>query len=156
MMESTPSRLALILLRRLARTDAPLAGDLVEMYGAGRSRRWLYAQLLTALAIRRRSAAFVPPPLGLAPPDWMPARRRPPGDIADAMAVNMTGSPVHGVGGLGLLALGVLVSVAQPLAWLFPLYAFSGGILLGAVMVVRTRRRPLQGPPVTVLELHGV
>lgn len=156
MTERTPSKLALILLRWLARTDAPLAGDLVEMHRAGRSRRWLYAQLLTALAIRRRSAAFVPPPLGLAPPDWMPARRRPQGDIADAMAVNMTGSPVHGVGGLGLLALGVLVSVAQPSAWLFPLFAFSGGILLGAVMVVRTRRRSGQGPPVTVLELHGV
>jgi hypothetical protein len=156
MTDKAPSRFALILLRWLSRTDEPLAGDLLEMHRAGRSGRWLWAQLLTALAIRRRSAAFVPPPLGLAPPDWMPARRRPPGDIADAMAVNMTGSPVQGVGGLGLLALGVLVTIAQPSAWLFPLYAFSGGLLLGAVMVVRARRRPRQGPSVTVLELHGV
>jgi hypothetical protein len=38
----------------------------------------------------------------------MRAPRRPPGDIADAMAVNMTGSLVHGLGGLGLIAVGAL------------------------------------------------
>jgi hypothetical protein len=156
MKDVQPSRLALVLLRRLARMNEPLAGDLLEAFHAGRSRRWLWLQLIAALAIRPATTAFVAPPLGLAPPDWMPAPRRPIGDFAEAMAVNMSGSPVRGVGGLGLVTLGALVTAVQPAVWLLALPALAGGTLLGFAMVVRTWRRPARRPTITALDLHAV
>jgi hypothetical protein len=59
----------------------------------------------------------------------------------------LSASPVPGVGGLGLLALAVLVALARPqMVWLL-LASAVGGVLLSGVLIGRARRRPLRPIP---------
>jgi len=55
--------------------------------------------------------------------------------------VNLTASPLPGVGGLGLVALAILVTMVMPGAWWALLASVLGGILLGVGMIARRRRQ---------------
>lgn len=58
----------------------------------------------------------------------------------------MSGIPVSGIGGLGLVATAVLMTVVLPEArWLLVLGA-AGGVMLGAVMVLMRRHHTPRGP----------
>lgn len=130
-----PSAVARALLRLLSSVDEPLAGDLLEEFHSGRSRLWLWRQLLVGLATRRPPRP-VASPLGLAPAEWVPIRRLP-----DAWTVNLTASPVSGIGGLGIALLGALVTIVEPAAWFLPVSGVTGGVLLGIAMIALHRRR---------------
>ena len=86
---------------------------------------------------RTRTPAFDTAPLGLAdePIDGLSTVDRP------VRTVNMTASPIYGIGGLGLVALATLVSIMSPASWLVALVIVLTGLVLGGVLAyVRARR----------------
>ena len=131
-----PPRLALVVLRTLRVDDESLVGDLVEEYGARRSRLWLWRQVLGAIlagpAARCRTG-----PLGLCDARFAqsvlrPAPRREP-------RINLSGGPVPGIGGLSIVALVFHVALVSPqLLWL-PVFALAAGSVAGAALIVRRK-----------------
>jgi hypothetical protein len=144
MKPSHPPRLAIALLRRFVADSEPLVGDLIEQFGVRQSRVWFWRQTLLAMVFR--PARDPEPPLGLGAHSRFDAASIVPAKPR-VRRVNMTASPIPDVGGLGLVALGVIVALARPNAWLIFLPAIAGGVILGAVVVmVRAKREP-NAPP---------
>lgn len=63
----------------------------------------------------------------------------------EPVTINMSGIPVAGVGGLGLVAVAVLMTVVIPQAWWLMLFG-AVGALLGVAMVMVRRNRRSSGP----------
>ena len=115
-------RLAAALLYRFG-VDPALIGDLVEEYDCRRSRVWLWRQVTVAIAIALSGSAR----------ETQPHRRK---------TVNLVAGPRgSSVGGLGILALTVLISIVSPSAWWLMGIGIVGGIGLGAVMILISRHR---------------
>ena len=134
-------RLAVWLLGRLAHRNEPLAGDLLEQFRVRRSVLWLWSQLLYAIAMGSFRQSRVPVALNLTPIDpivaeWLMSRRLPP------RRVNLS-SPVEGVGGLGLMMMGFLLSTVVPDVWWFVVGALVCGLALGMTLAYRRRRKPM-------------
>ena len=131
-----PPRLALWILERFGPDDEGLTGDLVEELDRGRSHAWFWRQVIGAVAMgpRRRSRVIRPLRLTDEPdPVAPPAGRR---------EINLTASPVYGIGGLGLIALAVLISVMSPGSWVVALAILLSGAALGVLLgVVRQRMK---------------
>ena len=120
MIRRHPSKLALALLNRFVPDSDALAGDLIEQFTRRPSTGWLWFQVLAAIVIARIHRYDDIRPLKLVdmqPADAIERTRR---FSSRFSAVNLTGSPVPGVGGLGLVAFGVMV------AW--ALRATAGGL----------------------------
>jgi hypothetical protein len=135
------SALALWLLGRLAHRNEPLAGDLLEHFRASRSVLWLWSQLLMALAMGSFRQPRVPVALNLTPIDpivaeWLMWRKLPP------RRVNLS-SPVEGVGGLGLMMMGLLLSTVVPDVWWFVMGGIVCGLALGMTLAYRRRHHPM-------------
>lgn len=136
-----PPRLALAVLDRLLPDSSPLAGDLTEEYERGRSRVWLWWQVLAAVGIAafRRSDEIRPLRLvDLQPVDAQQRSRR---LILRFDSVPLTGTNLPGIGGLTVVALAVLVTLLAPVLWL----ALAGSIVAGVGLGVATiawRRGP--------------
>ena len=145
MTRSDPSWLAGWLLRFVASEHDALAGDLAELR-AGRSRRWFWTQLVRAAALalwaKRRSQPAVVRLVTTTPWD------RPDRSIGliDPATINLSGTKVRGIGGLGLLSMIMLVTIVMPQAWFLVLTGLLGGIVVGVVLVQRRRARGLSGP----------
>jgi hypothetical protein len=60
--------------------------------------------------------------------------------------INISGIPVAGVGGLGLVAIAVLVAVVMPAAGWLMVSGVAGGCLVGAVLVLARRRADKREP----------
>jgi hypothetical protein len=60
--------------------------------------------------------------------------------------INMSGIPVNGVGGLGLVAVAFLMTVVFPEAWWLVVIGALGGAVLGAVLVFARRHHVPSGP----------
>ena len=143
MTPSHPPRLPLALLRRYVRDNDPLVGDLIEGFDVSRSRVWFWRQTIAALALhafRRRDRER---PLGLAGPSVLPVPKRQP--VGELRPTNLTASPIRGVGGLGLLALAVLVAVVNPQVGWILLPAVAGGLAIGVALIVVRRRSVVAG-----------
>ena len=143
---SRPPRLALALLRRHV-DDEALVGDLVEEFETRRSSLWLWRQaLLAALMTASRDTGAIRP-LRLVEGDSTLGSIRPPNTRdSHAKTVNLAASPRGAaVGGLGLVAPAVLVTIVVPQAWWLVVFSALGGVLLGVVLVVFSRRRVLSG-----------
>jgi hypothetical protein len=137
-----PSTLALRLLNRFIPDGEPLAGDLLEEFGRKQSQLWLWRQVLLAILIHafRRPADLRP--LKLVDHEFdVPERRW------RRRHVNLTGSPLPGIGGVGLAALAILVTVVSPEGWLIVLSGIVAGIVLGAVLVMLRRYKVPSHPP---------
>jgi hypothetical protein len=139
-----PPRLAMALLRRFLSNHETLAGDLLEEFAHRRSRLWLWRQLLASIvlvAIRGRRAAQDVRPLRLVD------ERTSPLQVYDRSPlrpfVNLTASPVHGTGGLGILSLVVLTTVISPGVWSLVVAGLLSGIVCGVVRIARSRRHGL-------------
>ena len=139
MTRTTPPRLAVALLARFLPDDDPLTGDLLERYATTGSRLWLWREVVMAILLR----GFVPRdrerPLGLAAPSALLAEER-PRVLAPFRVDRLAASPVPGVGGLGLIALSVLLVLFLSDVWLFLVTAAAGGAVL-AVTIAMLRRR---------------
>ena len=140
MKNSQPPRLPLALLEWFVSDSTPLAGDLVEEFGRRRSLVWLWRQVLAAIA----TAAFARPdtirPLRLVDLQPADAQERSRQMSVRFKSVNLSASPLPGVGGLGLVALSLLVSVVMPGAWWALLASTLAGIALGVVLIAMHRR----------------
>lgn len=139
-----PPRAALALLRRYLPDNEALAGDLVEAFAAGRSRTWFWRQVLLAVAIHAWQPSDRTHPLGLADP--AEASELPPPVVLPSGPINLTASPLPGIGGLGIASLVLLVFVVRPEAWWMFAPAAAGGVLLGLTLVLARRHRPLNPP----------
>jgi len=60
--------------------------------------------------------------------------------------INISAIPVAGVGGLGLVAMAILVSVIMPAAGWLMVSGVAGGCLLGAVLVLARRHADRREP----------
>lgn len=148
MTRTDPPWLAVALLRRFVHDNEPLVGDLLEEFAVRRSRLWLWRQVLAAVAIRASQRREEGCPLGLHGHTLphVDARTRP---VQPPRHVNLSASPLPDSGGLGLVALGVLVAVVRPDVWWMAVPAVLGGVALGLTMVLLRRRAVLAGPAST-------
>lgn len=140
-MKNSQPRLALSVLRLLAHRNEPLAGDLLEEFQRRQSPVWLWYQLVLALLLGSFHQRHVPVALNLTPIDpivaeWLMSKRLPP------RRVNMS-SPVEGVGGLGMMIFGLLLSSVVPDVWWFVMGGIASGIVLGTAKVYARRNHVL-------------
>ena len=136
-----PPRLALALLERVVSDSDPLAGDLIEEFARRQSRLWFWWQVLTAVAGAWLEEPYEIRPLRLVdlqPADAVERSRR----LHHRMrAVNLSASPLPGIGGLGLVILAFLVTMVAPAAWWALLASALFGVLM-AVALVRKHAAP--------------
>jgi len=140
-----PSTLASALLRFVASDNEALAGDLLEERRAGRSGRWFWGQLARAALVaswHRRARTPVAMRLATAPAFGRPNRMLAPLDPA---TLNLSGIRVQGIGGLGLIAVVLLISFTMPAAWWLAATGLGSGIVLGVFLIMRRRRLGLAG-----------
>lgn len=125
-----PPRVASWLLDRILPVGDPLTGDLVEEFGRRGSRLWFWRQVAGAVAARRERHRRPVAPLGLTdgPVDGLATVDR------GVRTVNLTASPIYGIGGLGLVALAALISIMSPASWLLALVIVLSGLVLGGVL----------------------
>jgi hypothetical protein len=153
-----PPRLAVALLNRFVPDNEPLVGDLLEEFAVRESRVWLWRQVVLALLMGSfRSRVEVRPlklvdrpPLEITKPDIRPWTR--------TRTINLTGSPLPGVGGLSLIILGTLMTVVSPQVWWLVLLTILAGIVLGFALVLLRRRtglRTADGDHRSLLHLVG-
>ena len=152
MTRTDPPRLAVALLGRFLPDDDPLAGDLLERYAATGSRVWLWREVVMAILLR----GFVPRdrehPLGLAEPSALLREERSL-PLAPFRVERLAASPVSDVGGLGLIALSVLLALFLSNVWLLLVMSVAGGALLAVTIAVMRRRADhrfqasVAGPP---------
>lgn len=135
-----PPRLALALLDRFGPDNAALAGDLVEEFERRRSRVWFWWQVLAATATARVERPAEIRPLRLVDLQPVEALERSRRLNLRLGPVNLSASPVPGVGGLGLVALALLVSVVTPGAWAWLLAAPLAGAAVGLAVIVFRRK----------------
>jgi hypothetical protein len=136
-----PSTLALRLLNRFIPEGEPLAGDLLEEFGRRQSQLWLWRQVLLAIVIHAIRRPANVRPLKLVDQEFeIPEKRMP------RRHVNLTGSPLPGIGAVGLAALAILVTVVNPQGWLIVLSGVVAGIVFGGVLVM-VRRHKVPSPP---------
>ncbi|MBA2304408.1 MAG: hypothetical protein H0W08_17495 [Acidobacteria bacterium] len=145
MSSSEPPRVATALLRRFLDDNEPLAGDLLERFTVRQSRLWFWREVLTAIVIRALQRPDRDHPLGVGEhADFIPHERA--RLVEQPRQVNLTASPLPGVGGLSLVALGGMVTLVRPQAWWMFVPAVIGGAALGLTMAFVRRRAVLSGP----------
>jgi hypothetical protein len=132
--------LAIGILERFAPDSGPLAGDLVEEFRRGRSPLWFWWQVAAALWI----AAFSRPdeirPLRLLDHQPVDALERTRALTRRFRPVNLTASPIHGIGGLGLVAISMLVTFVIPSVWIVLVGSTAAGVGVGLLLIARRRR----------------
>ena len=133
-------RLALALLDRFAPGNEPLAGDLLEESERGRSSLWLWRQVLAAIIISAFRAPRGVGVLKLADSSSSVPPPRVPRSDPLPRSVNLSGSPVYGIGGLGILAIAILITLVAPQVWWMLVIAVAGGVLLGAAWIFLGKR----------------
>ncbi len=158
-MKNVPSpRLAVALLNRFLPDNEPLVGDLLEEFAVRKSRLWLWRQVVLALLMGsfRSQGDMRPlklvdrPLLEITKPDIRPWTR--------PRTVNLTASPLPGVGGLSLVILVTLMTIVSPQIWRLVLLTILAGVVLGLALVLLRRRTGLRTPdgnPSSPLHLVG-
>jgi hypothetical protein len=140
-MSPEPPRLAVALLTRFLPAEEALAGDLIEEFEARRSRAWFWRQTVGAIVIGALRRPDPGRPLRLLDGQSGRTLRAPGVARGVARPVNLTASPIPGVGGFTLVVLAVLVTFVAPGAWWAIAAALVLGIALGLVLIAINRTR---------------
>lgn len=130
-------RTPIALLEWLVPESSPLAGDLVEEFHRRQSVVWLWWQVLVAIAALFLEQPAEIRPLRLVDQQPMDALERTGQWNRRFRNVNLSASPIPGVGGLGLLVLCALVTLVMPGAWWGLAGSTIAGILLGIALIAR-------------------
>jgi hypothetical protein len=141
-------RLAVALLNWLLPEHEPLTGDLLEEFQRRHSRLWFWRQTIAAVVLSRRASRRQLTTVRLSDKP-LPVRYD---EIR--LPIRLSASPFPIGGGLGIASLGVVVAMYRPGAWWFLIVAVAGGLVLGVLKVLRTRRRFRQEPQTFLLQ-HG-
>jgi hypothetical protein len=141
MKKRVPPRFALRLLERFGPDATPLAGDLIEEFDRKQSPAWFWWQVLAAIWVASFARSDEIRPLRLVDLQPADAAERSRRMTLRFRPVNLTASPVPGVGGLGLVALSLLVTLVIPAAWALLVASILAGVVLGIAMILRGRRR---------------
>ena len=128
-------RFALRLLEWLVPDGAPLAGDLLEEHARGRSRWWVWRQVLGAVLIAITGPAGDIRPLHLLDAQPVEALARTLAFQRRTRAVSLNANPTTHVGGLGVVVLGGVVTAATPVMWVLLASAMIGGVGLGVALI---------------------
>jgi hypothetical protein len=136
-----PPRLALALLERFVPDSGPVSGDLVEEFERRPSRPWFWWQVLVVIAMAWFSRPEVIRPLQLVDLQPSEALERSRKMSLRFPPVNLTASPLYGIGGLGLVGLALLTALVVPGIWWALLASALAGVALGIVMIARQRHR---------------
>jgi hypothetical protein len=135
-----PPRYALALLEWLVPGSAPLAGDLIEEYARRPSRWRVWREVLSAVTHARFERSDEIRPLRLVdlqPSDAIERTRERGRYMAP---INMTASPLNGIGGATLAVLLLLMTTVMPAVWWLLAASIVAGIVLGVVMIVVHRK----------------
>jgi hypothetical protein len=141
-------RFAIALIERFIPDSDPLVGDLVEDFERRYSSAWFWWQVLTAivaatlsfdrpLEIRPLRLVELPPVEAIERSRQMGLRFR---------AINLSASPLSGVGGLGLAALTFLVTIVSPRTWWVVLASSLAGLLVG-IGIIAMHSKPPEAVP---------
>ena len=141
MKNPTSPRIALALLNWLAGRNESLAGDLLEEFQRRQSRLWLWSQMLIAVAMGSFRQPRIPVALNLTPVDpavaeWLMDRALGPKKI------NLS-APGEGIGGLGLMVFGALLTSVVPAVWWCVVGGIVSGIALGIAKTYLRRNHAL-------------
>ena len=137
-----PPRLAVALLNRFLPDNEPLVGDLLEEFATRKSRVWLWRQIVLALLMSSFQKRVEAGPLRLV--DHAPAEIVRPDIRPWTRTVNLTGSPLPGVGGLSLVIFVSLMTIVSPQVWWVVLLTILAGLVLGLALVLMRRRTGLR------------
>lgn len=136
-----PSRLASWVIDRFLSDHETLAGDILEEAARRQSRVWLWTQIAAAVVTtwneRRRTLEVRP--LHLVDQRITPLTL--PSTTRLKPIVNLTASPVHGTGGLGIVSLLVLSTMVEPGMWWMVGIGLAAGIVFGWYRISRLRHR---------------
>ena len=130
-------RTPIALLEWLVPGSGPLAGDLVEEFDRRQSVAWLWWQVLAAIAALFFEQPVEIRPLRLVDEQPIEAMERTGEWNRRFRNINLSASPVPGVGGLGLLVLCLLVTLVMPGAWWGLLGSTVAGVALGCALIAR-------------------
>jgi hypothetical protein len=134
-------RVALALLEYFVPDSGPIAGDLLEEFERHQSSVWLWWQVLAAIASASFDQSDEIRPLRLMDLPPVDAMERSRSMNLRFTSVNLSASPLDGVGGLGVVALGLLLTSVVPGAWWVLLASTLAGVLLGVLMIGMRRPR---------------
>jgi hypothetical protein len=148
MRRQSPPRLALALLQHFVPDSSHLAGDLVEEHHRRQSRLWFWWQVLAGIAVIKLERDIEIRPLRLVDVQPADALERTNGIRRRRDTVDLSASPISGVGGLGLMLLAGVLTLVRPAMWLALISVMCAGLLLGIVLIAM-HRRPGQ-PPTTI------
>jgi hypothetical protein len=146
-----PPRLAVALLERFVSDSTPLAGDLIEEFENRQSRTWFWWQVLAAIWIAWFQRHEEICPLHLADVEPIESLERARMRSLRFKPVNLTASPIHGIGGLGLVCLALLVTKVTPTVWWMFLGSVLAGVALGLAMIAIDEHRESHAAPATKL-----
>jgi hypothetical protein len=148
-------RLALALLEYFVPDNAPLAGDLIEEFERRQSRGWFWWQVLAGIA----TVSFKPSPeirpirlVDLQPADALERSRT---MLRQVRPVNLSASPLSGVGGLGLFVLAAHVTVVVPGAWWVLLASTLAGVSIGIVLITVHAKSPRAAASIQSLSIRA-
>jgi hypothetical protein len=139
-------RFALRLLEWLVPDGAPLAGDILEEHARGRSRLWVWWQVLGAIVVVTGPAGDIRP-IRLLDAQPVEAVTRTLAFRRRTRAVSLNANPSAHFGGLSVVVLGGVMTAAAPAMWALLVGAMMGGVGLG-VALIRAERPPHQATSV--------
>jgi hypothetical protein len=134
-------RAPIALLEWLVPDSAPLAGDLVEEFEHRQSVLWLWWQVLAAIVALLVDQPLEIRPLRLVDDQPLEAMERTRDWNRRFRNINLSASPIPGVGGLGLLVMCALVTMVMPGAWWGLLGSTVAGVALGFALIASRRDR---------------
>ena len=134
-----PPRYALALLERLVPGSASLAGDLIEQYELQPSRWRVWREVLSAIAQTWFERSDEIRPLRLVDLQPHDAIQRTQRLARPARPVNITASPLEGIGGATFAVLVLLMTALMPAMWWLFATSIVAGIGLGVLLIARHR-----------------